>query len=41
MKKILALLVLGAIITSCYRPPNQAWQPKRNFSVDHSRKKHG
>ncbi len=40
MKKIAALAILGAILTSCYHPPRQAWHPKRNFSVDHTRKKH-
>ncbi|MDJ1469064.1 hypothetical protein QNI19_04805 [Cytophagaceae bacterium DM2B3-1] len=40
MKKIIAMTILGAILASCYHPPQQAWQPKRSFSVDHTRKKH-
>jgi hypothetical protein len=39
MKKLIVLVVLTGFLASCYRPPHQAWQPKKSFSVDHGRKK--
>jgi hypothetical protein len=39
MKKLFAIAILGAFLTSCYHPPRQAWQPKKSFSVDHGRKR--
>gem|GEM_PF-5368222 len=39
MKKLITFTVLGLILASCYRPPNQSWQPKKNFGVAHTRKK--
>ena len=39
MKKLFAFLIISAIMSSCYRPQSQSWQPKKSFSVSHTKKK--
>ena len=39
MKKLFAFLLIGAIMSSCYRPQSQSWQPKKSFSVSHAKKR--